>query len=91
MICNSKLSDSVQLPADSDPIDCLPCNPGMYLTNSTCKYCPENHRSDGQECIKCDANTAPEYAYMFNNWNVIPDELMNTCVAFSGVYHKLPC
>lgn len=89
MICNPELPDSVSLPADSELIDCLACNPGMHLSNSSCTYCPENHRSDGMECVKCDANTAPDYAYMFENWNVIPEELTLICISFTGAFYNI--
>ena len=85
MICSPDLPDSVPLPQDGEPFDCLACNPGMHRVNDLCTYCPENHMSDGKECVQCDSNTAPEYAYMFENWNAIPAEVVATCISFSGL------
>ncbi|XP_052285600.1 endosome/lysosome-associated apoptosis and autophagy regulator family member 2-like isoform X2 [Dreissena polymorpha] len=85
-ICNPTLPGSTQLPAETASIDCMACNPGMYLdpASNTCTYCPENHRSDGQECVACATNTAPDYGYSFVRWNSIPQGIKTMCIPFSA-------
>ena len=56
----------------------------MELVNNTCQYCPKDYYSVGEKCEKCGPSTVPDKAYVFENWNVVPKELHETCISFAS-------
>ena len=88
-ICYPEWPQSVKLPESTGLIDCHPCNPGMHLVNGTCEYCPKDYKSNGDQCIKCNVSTAPDYGYVYENWNTIPDDFQTACISFHGKYQGL--
>ena len=84
-ICRTDLTNSVSLPPKSAPVDCPPCNPGMYSSgNSGCEFCVEGTYSDGKaECQNCPASTSPNYQLQYNWWNTMPLNMTSECALFS--------
>ena len=84
-ICRTDLTNSVSLPPKSAPVDCPPCNPGMYSSgDSGCEFCVEGTYSDGKaECQNCPASTSPNYQLQYNWWNTMPLNMTSECALFS--------
>ncbi|XP_028653915.1 endosome/lysosome-associated apoptosis and autophagy regulator 1 [Erpetoichthys calabaricus] len=75
-ICSEDISGSVSLPASGEKVDCPPCNPGFFKTNtSSCEACPFGFYSNGTVCTKCPAGTEPVLGFEYKWWNVKPDNL----------------
>ena len=38
----------------------------------------------GEKCEKCDPSTVPDKAFVFENWNIVPGELHESCISFAS-------
>lgn len=45
--CNETIKGAVKLPASGEKNTCPPCNPGFFVTNSTCEPCTDRLYSNG--------------------------------------------
>ena len=44
----------------------------------------------GEKCQKCGPSTVPDKAFVFENWNIVPAELHESCISFaSSKYNEL--
>ncbi|XP_059150434.1 endosome/lysosome-associated apoptosis and autophagy regulator family member 2-like isoform X2 [Physella acuta] len=82
-ICNDKDPLSVPLPNDGEPVDCPPCNAGMYqVNNSNCEFCPPNHYVDEHNmCMECKTSTSPKYQIDYKYWTEMPPNVSTHCVS----------
>ncbi|VDO25441.1 unnamed protein product [Haemonchus placei] len=69
-----------QLPAPSATRACPPCNPGMAKdANGVCVFCPSNHYSQGDACVRCPVETVPIYGYEYVEWDTTPPNIVTRC------------
>ncbi|XP_076447212.1 endosome/lysosome-associated apoptosis and autophagy regulator family member 2-like [Babylonia areolata] len=79
--CNPKAAASVGLPHSTDLESCPPCNPGMYLVNTSyCDFCAGGLYSDGSmECKACPVSTSPQYALDYQWWMSLLPNITTRC------------
>ncbi|VDK81058.1 unnamed protein product [Cylicostephanus goldi] len=68
------------MPSPSATRECPPCNPGMAKdSNGVCVFCPTEHFSQGDACIRCPVETVPNYGYEYVQWDTIPPNIVTRC------------
>ncbi|KAM4795845.1 endosome/lysosome-associated apoptosis and autophagy regulator 1 [Rhinophrynus dorsalis] len=81
-ICSDSMEGAFSLPTSGVKMNCLPCNPGFYLTNSSsCEPCPPDTFSNGTVCIQCPAGTEAILGFEYKWWNVLPSNMKSTVLS----------
>ncbi|XGW29333.1 hypothetical protein V3C99_008837 [Haemonchus contortus] len=79
-VCRADVLGAAPLPAPSATRACPPCNPGMAKdANGVCVFCPSNHYSQGDACIRCPVETVPIYGYEYVEWDTTPPNIVTRC------------
>nr|CDJ89111.1 unnamed protein product [Haemonchus contortus] len=79
-VCRADVLGASPLPAPSATRACPPCNPGMAKdANGVCVFCPSNHYSQGDACIRCPVETVPIYGYEYVEWDTTPPNIVTRC------------
>ncbi|PIO73235.1 hypothetical protein TELCIR_04798 [Teladorsagia circumcincta] len=79
-VCRADVLGAATLPAPSATRACPPCNPGMAKdANGICVFCPPDHYSQGNACIRCPVETVPNYGYEYVEWDTIPPNIVTRC------------
>ncbi|XP_057296474.1 endosome/lysosome-associated apoptosis and autophagy regulator family member 2-like [Hydractinia symbiolongicarpus] len=75
--------ESVNLPPNSEEIDCPKCNPGMYNNGSACIFCPlDQYSNGGEDCRRCAPRTRSVPGLFYKVWTQYPPPPMHLyCIA----------
>lgn len=76
-LCNTTFEGSVQLPPPETENCPVPaCQPGQYINNNECEYCPEGSISDGITCVPCPAGHRSTHRVVYYN-KFLPESMNN--------------
>ncbi|CAJ0602258.1 unnamed protein product [Cylicocyclus nassatus] len=79
-VCREDLPEAAKMPSPSATRECPPCNPGMAKdSNGVCVFCPAEHFSQGDACIRCPVETVPNYGYEYVQWDTVPPNIVTRC------------